>query len=276
MDNKQTVHHITLNSSVSARIHTATNIPVMLPDQILEKPSIKKHYGNKIISGYPEKLIEFEKNNVIENTEIIQSIWPYVSFDIIRNHIELLEIIKFSLSDNTIDWIRSHTKVESFLHMLDRHYQKIGCIEINEYAGDTFDQLNKLLEKSVEVPAPKRWRMVEFHDHISELYLEHTTNNVPIETLIEPKTIDGYTIWQPKESLDLVFWGRKVKNCVASYEERIGDSIWIFFIEKNEQSFYTVETDKKFNIKQIVTQCNGSVNVEQQNLVHDLILKAVQ
>lgn len=248
----------------------------MLSNQILEKPSIKRHYGNKLISNYPEKLIEFEKNNLIKNTEVIQSIWPYVSFDIIRNHIELLEILNLNLSQDSIDWIRSHVKVESFLNMLNQYYQKVGCIEIDHYARDTFDQLNKLLEKSVEVSAPKRWRMVEFHDHISDLYLEHTTNNIPIQTLIELKTINEYTIWQPKESLDLVFWGRKVKNCVASYEERIGDGIWIFFIEKNEQPLYTVETDMKFNIKQIVTQCNGSVNAEQQQLIQDLILKTVQ
>lgn len=248
----------------------------MLPEQILDKPSIKKHYGTKLISGYPEKLIEFEKNNVVKNTKIVQSIWPYVSFDIIRNHIELLEILKLNLSQDSIDWIRSHVKVESFLNMLNQYYQKVGCIEIDHYARDTFDQLNKLLEKSVEVSTPKRWRMVEFHDHISDLYLEHTTNNVPIQTLIEPKTINEYTIWQPKESLDLVFWGRKVKNCVASYEERIGEEIWIFFIEENDQPLYTVETDKKFNIKQIVTQYNGSVDTKGQNLAHNLILEAVK
>lgn len=248
----------------------------MLPDQILEKPSIKRHYGNKLISNYPENLIEFEKNNLIKNTEVIQSIWPYVSFDIIRNHIELLEILNLNLNHDSIDWIRSHVKVESFLNMLNQYYKKVGCIEIDYYARDTFDQLNKLLEKSVEVSTPKRWRMVEFHDHISELYLEHTTNNVPIQTLIEPKTINEYTIWQPKESLDLVFWGKKVKNCVASYEDRIGEEIWIFFIEENDRPLYTVETDKKLNIKQIVTRYNGSVDVDKSNFVQDLIRKALR
>lgn len=249
----------------------------MLPNQILEKPSIKKHYGSKLISGYPEQLIEFEKNNFIKNTEIIQSIWPYVSFDIIRNHIEVLEIFNLCLlSEYTLDWIRSNSKVESFLNMIDQYYQKVGCIEINSYFVDTFEQLNKLLKKSVEVSAPKRWRMVEFHDHISYLYLEHTTNNVPIQTLIEPKTFDQYTVSQPKETLDLIFWGKKVKNCVASYEERIGKKIWIFFIEENGQPLYTVETDKKFNIKQIVTQCNGSVDAKNRKIAHQLILQAVR
>ena len=248
----------------------------MLPDQIFDKPSIKKHYGIKLISGYPEKLIEFEKTNVVKNTKIIQSIWPYVSFDIIRNHIELLEILNLNLSDDSIDWIRSNTKVESFLNMLDQYHQKTGCIEINNYLRDVFEQLEKLLKKSVEVSAPKRWRMVEFHDHISYLYVENTTNNVPIKTLIEPKTIHGHTIRQPKDTLDLVFWGKKVKNCVASYEERIGKGIWIFLIEKDNRPLYTVETDKKFNIKQIVTQCNGFVDTMGQNLAHNLILEAVK
>ena len=248
----------------------------MLPDQIFDKPSIKKHYGTKLISGYPEKLIEFEKNNATKNIKIIQLIWPYVSFDIIRNHIELLEILNLNLNNDSLDWIRSNTKVESFLNMLDQYHQKFGCIEINNHLRDTFEQLEKLLKKSVEVSIPKRWRMVEFHDHISHLYLEHTTNNVPIKTLIEPKTIDGYIIRQPKDTLDLVFWGKKVKNCVASYEERIGKGIWIFLIEEDNRPLYTVETDKKFNIKEIVTQCNVSVDTKEQNLAHNLILKAVK
>lgn len=248
----------------------------MLADQIIEKSSIKKHYGKKIVSGYPKDLIDFEQSILIKNVKIIQSIWSYISFDIVLNNISILEIVNLKLDDNQIEWLRKNIKVESFLNMINRYYEKVGCIETKNTFNDTFDQLKKLLSDDVKVTPPKRWRMVEFHDHISYLYLENTTQNNPIKTLISPYTSGEYTISQPKESLELVMWGKRVRNCVASYEERIGDSIWIFMVTKNGVPTFTVETDvsKKFNIKQIVSQCNGSVSSEDQNLVQQLILSA--
>jgi hypothetical protein len=161
--------------------------------------------------------------------------------------------------------------------MIGNHYRKVGCIEINTFINDTFSQLEKLLVKKVSVPAPKRWRLIDFHDHVSYLYLENTTQNNELKTIIKPYNSEEYTVSQPPNSLSIIIWGKKVKNCVASYEERIGKSIWIFFIEKDGVPFYTVETDKtkKYNIKQIVSQCNGSVTDEGRKLAQKLILDAV-
>jgi hypothetical protein len=250
----------------------------MLADQIIKKSSIKKYYGEKIVSGYPEDLINFEQSTLIKNVKILQSIWSYISFDIVLNNISMLEIVNLKLDSDQIKWLRKNIKVESFLNMINRYYEKVGCIETLNTVNDTFDQLKKLLNDGVEVTPPKRWRMVEFHDHISYLYLENTTQNNPIKTLISPYTSGEYTISQPKESLELVMWGKRVKNCVASYEERIGNSIWIFMVTKNGIPTFTAETDmsKKFNIKQIVSQCNGSVSSEDQSIVHQLILSATK
>lgn len=248
----------------------------MLSSAILDKPSIVKYYGEKLISNYPKNLIEYEQKKLIDNVKCIQSIWSYASFDIIKNNIEMLEVLNLNFNDLIIEWIRSNIKLESFMNMLHKHYEKVGCLEFNTYSNDVFSQLEKLLRKSVVVSKPKRWRMVEFHDHISYQYICNTTDNQPIETIVSPKKIGNYTIKQPKDTLDIIMWGKKVKNCVASYEERIGNSIWIFFIEENEYPLYTVETDKKFNIKQIVGQSNSSVDEKGVELSKKLIMEATK
>lgn len=247
-------------------------------EDLFSKPSIKKHYGQKIKEGYPEELIYFEQRILTKNVEIIQSIWEYLSFDLIRNHIECLEIVSLPVDKIHHDWLKENIKLESFLNMVSTHYHKVGCIDIDTFIKDTFEQLGKLIKRNIEVSAPKRWRLVEFHDHVSYLYLKNTTRNNDLKTVIKPTMVDGYLVSQPENSLNIIIWGKKVKNCVASYEERIGESIWIFFIEKNGIPVYTVETDmsKKYNIKQIVSQCNGSVSSEGRELAQKLILSAIK
>lgn len=246
------------------------------PEEIITKSSIKKHYGQKLKSDYPKELIDFEQEILIENVKILQTIWDYISIDLIRNHIDSLEIVSLPIEEAHIEWLKANIKLESFLNMVTMHYQKVGCIEIDTFIKDTFNQLKKLLEKNVSVKPPKRWRLTEFHDHVSYLYLEHTTQNNVLKTIIEPYSVDDYTVSQPPNSLSIIIWGKKVKNCVASYEERIGKSIWIFFIEKDGVPLYTVETDmsKDLHIRQIVSQCNGRVDDEGRALAHKLIMEA--
>lgn len=250
----------------------------MLCDQILNKPSIKKYYGEKISLGYVQTLIKFEQSCLVKNVGYIQKIWPYLSIDIVFNNIQFLEIIDLNLNEDQIDWLRKNIKLESFLHMIYKYYQKFGSIKTIDTYNDTFNQLKKLINNNVEVTPPKRWRMVEFHDHISYLYLENTTQNNPIKTIISPYSSGEYTISQPSNTIELVVWGKKVKNCVASYEERIGKSIWIFMVSENNVPKFTVETDmnKHFNIKQIVSQCNGHVSKEDSDFVHKLILDSTK
>jgi len=243
---------------------------------LLQKPSIKKHYGLKIQSGYPESLIEFEQSILLSNIKKIQGIWPYLSVDLVRNNIDFLEIVNLPINDSNSDWISQNIKLESFLNMIAMHYRKVGCIEIETFTKDTFNQLSKLIERKIVVSTPKRWRLIDFHDHVSYLYLKNTTKNNQLKTIIEPYVQGKYTLSQPKDTVSIIIWGKKVKNCVASYEERIGEDIWIFFIEKDGIPHYTVETDmKNFRIEQIVSQSNQSVNDEERNMAQTIINNAI-
>jgi hypothetical protein len=182
---------------------------MQITSDILNKPSIKKHYGQKAVSGYPEALIEFEKTVFTKNIETLKKLWPYLSFDLTLNNIDWLEILPIPITQNHNDWLIQNIKPQSFLNMINQHYTKVGCISINTF-------------------------------------------------------------------IEIIIWGKKVKNCVASYEERIGESIWIFFIEKDGVPLYTVETDiNHYHIKQIVSQCNGSVDTSGRDFAQALILEAV-
>ena len=251
---------------------------LLTPESFLSKTSIKKYYGQKLANNYPEKLIAFEQTILTKNIQKILTIWDYLSIDLVRNHIQTLEIVSIPLDGKHTDWLRENIKLESFLNMISTHHTKTGCIEIGTFLRDTFDQLGKLLNKKVEVAPPKRWRLIEFHDQISYLYLKNNTKNNKIKTLIKPYKKDVYLVSQPKESIEIIIWGKKVKNCVASYEERIGDNIWIFFIEKDGVPLYTVETDKgkTLNVKQMVSQCNGRVTNEEREFARQLINSAVK
>jgi hypothetical protein len=249
---------------------------MQITSDILNKPSIKKHYGQKMVSGYPEALIEFEKTVFTKNIETLKKIWPYLSFDLALNNIDWLEILPIPINNNHNDWLVQNIKPQSFLNMINQHYTKVGCISINTFIKDTFDQLEKLIKQKVTVDPPKRWRLIDFHDHVSYLYLKNNTKNNKLQTIITPYKKDNYLLSQPKESIEIIIWGKKVKNCVASYEERIGESIWIFFIERDGVPLYTVETDmKNYHIKQIVSQCNGSVDTSSRDFAQALILEAV-
>ncbi len=249
---------------------------MQITSDILDKPSIKKHYGQKMVSGYPEALIEFEKTVFTKNIETLKKIWPYLSFDLALNNIDWLEILPIPINNTHSDWLIQNIKPQSFLNMINQHYTKVGCISINTFIKDTFDQLEKLIKQKVEVSAPKRWRLIDFHDHVSYLYLKNNTKNNKLQTIIAPYKKANYLLSQPKESIEIIIWGKKVKNCVASYEERIGESIWIFFIEKDGVPLYTVETDMEhYHIKQIVSQCNGSVDQAGRDFAQALILEAV-
>jgi hypothetical protein len=244
---------------------------------IFSKPSIKKHYGQKLLSGYPEALVEFEKTVFSNNIKTLKKMWPYLAFDLILNNIDWLEILELSINDTQANWLITNIKPQSFLNMINNHYTKVGCISINTFLKDTFNQLDKLIKQNVDVSAPKRWRLIDLHDHVSYLYLKNNTKNNKLPTIISPCKKDNYLLSQPKDSIEIVIWGKKVKNCVASYEENIGKSIWIFFIEKDGVPLYTVETDmKNYNIKQIVSQCNSRVEQEGIDFAQNFILEAVK
>jgi hypothetical protein len=211
-------------------------------------------------------------------------IWSDVTFDLIRVNIDCLEIVKLDFIYDEYDkldwppvfhWLCENITAKSFVHMISRYYKSIGSYKTNDIVRDTLCQLIVLIDKNISVSRPKRWRLMDFHDHISYLYLLNTTKNKPIEFIIEPYSNQEYSIYQPQDTLTLVKWAIRVKNCVASREYKIGKDIWIFFIERNRVPYYTVETTMDYEIKEIKGPNNSSVTDDECNMALNMIKTAI-
>jgi hypothetical protein len=129
-----------------------------------------------------------------------------------------------------------------------------GVDDVNNQLKDTFDQLQKML-KAGDTIVPQteqedgtikkwRWRLVDFHDNISYLFLMRDIVNVEFtqNTIKNPYTEGSWTIYQPKDSVALAMWAQKVRNCVRSRESNvISGQTEIVFIERDGAPAYTVE-----------------------------------
>jgi hypothetical protein len=89
-----------------------------------------------------------------------------------------------------------------------------------------------------------RWRLVDFHDNISYLFLMRDIVNVEFtdNTIKNPYTEGSWTIYQPKDSVALAMWAQKVRNCVRSREDNVHNGkSEIVFVERDGVPAYTVE-----------------------------------
>jgi hypothetical protein len=165
--------------------------------------------------------------------------------------------------------------------MLSRVHGKQTLVTIESELRDTLEQLDKILRKSLEpVPKPRRWRLGDFHDHISALYIERSVGNTKYcdDLISTPYRKDNYKVFQPADTAELGKWGREVKNCVLSREGRIlnGESR-IVLIEEEERPKYTVQLRgdmENFTIEEIVGPCNSSLTPEQVSMCTSLIKEA--
>lgn len=225
--------------------------------------------------------------NYILNVRVIQDIWIDVPFDHFQTYTRILEIIPFyaiGQDVKTQEWMRNSLSALSFLHMLQTYYNKEGLANTDRNLKDTFNQLNKLLTRKDDVPRPNRWRLMEFHDHISHHYIISTTENVEHKNEFVPFPVekDDVKIYQPKDTLQLKLWGKSVRNCVASYEDKIlRNSSAIFLIEKEGKPTYTYELDysalkeNRLQILQCVGIGNSSIPQEERTKIESALQQVV-
>jgi hypothetical protein len=220
----------------------------------------------------------FQLVNYIKNVSDLDNIWPNIPFDYYQEYSNILENISCNIEMPVKNWLRDNLSYKSFLNMIRRHYEKTNITKTESCLQDTFSQLNTLLQSNSVVTISKRWRLVEFHDHISYLYLKKDITNVTHNNsfIPDPYIQDKWKVYQPKDSLELAVWGNKVKNCVLSYEDKIlkNQSV-IVLIEEESIPKYTVELEVNHElpqVKQIVGIANSSVSHEEnqmcQNLIH--------
>ena len=125
---------------------------------------------------------------------------------------------------------------------------------------DTYDQLTAYPPDKVppkikdKYPAglqlPERWETIkDLHDKVSRDYniIKAEVNNRDIEFDEYISLLDGTTVLDtelvlPKNTSQLVEWGRKLNNCIASYGDKVirGDT-YVFALYKNGEPFINGE-----------------------------------
>jgi hypothetical protein len=248
-----------------------------------QTPYFQRYFNTKDCQSYTGK---YEIVNYIKSITTVSVIWPNINIDYFQNHLSTLE---FMVAKNlqlevpeVQEWLKKNITHTSFFNMLSRAYAGSELVKNDGLLKDTFNQLSTMLKEKCEIERPKRWRLGDFHDHISFLYLKREIVNVEHETTFIPVPLekDRGKVYQPKDTLELALWGKKVGNCVLSYEDRIkGEESVIVLIEEESEPMFTIElgVDKKnIHIKQATMRPgNKSLTSEQTQLCTDLIKAAI-
>ena len=249
-----------------------------------DTPSFKKYFGSKKIN---ELVPFYTAVNYINNIAFVNQVWNDVPIDFFQTHERILEVFELynCVKTQVRSWMQEQMTYATFLHMVQTYYDKEGMQKTDNMIADTFKQCCTLIDRKETITRPRRWRLEEFHDHMSHLYVVSTTTNKEHKKEFIPLPIEknSYKIYEPNDTLELTLWGKKVRNCVASYEDKIlGERSAIFLIEKENKPTYTFELDynalKKgqVQVKQCVGVGNSSIPVDERKEVEELISSVVK
>jgi hypothetical protein len=261
--------------------------------RLFSTPYFKKYYNRHYVIDNDPTLDLYDKTinfydffNYVSNVAKFSDIWSDIPNDHFQNNLEFLESAAFLRNVNCDvirQWMNDNLRYDSFFNMIRTYLGKNKVQELCTNIEDTMKQLSEMLQKKVEVERPTRWRIVEFHDHISYQYLKaKTKNTVHDNTLIpHPFESEDWTVRQPKDTIDLTIWAQKVRNCVASYEDSIfSGRCKIILVEQDKKPTYTVEIDPNvkngITIKQMVGHCNRHVDNNERQFAIKLIESAIE
>jgi hypothetical protein len=237
-------------------------------------PYFRSYFAEKDVSD----IVGFyESVNFIKNYYILNAVWDDIDINHYQTYHRIMELFSFTEMNTAAakEWLASQMTCKTFFHMMRQGYRRLGYTQTDQYFRDTSNQLDKLYKKNAEITRPKRWRLDVLHDHISYLYLESTVENKPHNNEFIPFPVsldDGWKVYQPKDTLELALWGKKVHNCVLSYEDAIEQQrSAIILIEKDDSPKFTVEVDykhlknnKNISIKQVVGMSNSSLSQDDR------------
>ena len=128
---------------------------------------------------------------------------------------------------------------------------------------DTVSMINAVLASGNPLETPKRWRIIEFHDHVqAEAWkIKHTNQSLPQDLFPAPIKVQAndqtWTFIQPHDLHQLAAWGQAVRNCVGNASHYAND------VKKKKNFIVLAMVDNKplFTIQLEVN--NGMMSVKQ-------------
>ena len=183
----------------------------------------------------------------IDSVYEIKSIYHNIDHNLLHSRFDWLSRTDMPgyHSDIGHNWIRENVPVESFLNMFyqkwkqkmeeynsPNHYWSVNSdtgeylVYMNDWR-DTYQMLTQCITANrTENIKPRRWRIMEWHDHLMAETWKITNPNIDLPQKLFPQPIkveqcnDGedvkYTFFQPHDTHQLAAWGRAAHNCVGN------------------------------------------------------------
>ena len=223
--------------------------------------------------------------------------------DVPLNHIQKMYQIGTTLTvrnfeEPVIKWMGQNVPITSFIQWFERalkdqqkEWQEWSAERLERYArhsstglpssnfnefNDTVNMMRNLFERQtdglpytekqatmLDLKAPSRWRLSEFHDHVSaKLWLTSNKNeDMPQDLFPAPIKVEHlgsvWTFFQPRDIHQLGQWGQAVRNCVgnaSNYREGVKKKTHFIVLAMIDQK-------PRFTIQ--VKVSNGVLDVDQ-------------
>jgi hypothetical protein len=207
-------------------------------------------------------------------------------------------LIVRSVEQPVIKWMQQNVPIASFIQWFERalkdqqkEWQEWSAERMERYArhsstglassnfsefNDTVNMMRNLFERQTDglaynerqatmlnLEAPSRWRLSEFHDHVSaKLWLTANKNeDMPQDLFPAPIKVEHlgsvWTFFQPRDIHQLGQWGQAVRNCVgnaSNYREGVKKKTHFIVLAMIDQK-------PRFTIQ--VKVSNGVLDVDQ-------------
>jgi hypothetical protein len=253
---------------------------------------------------------------------LVHAVWgDKCSLDYYQNNIDVLIAVRFIANYHISavkDWLSTYMPIASLFTMLNKFYD-IKQIDVANASGstltvtyeqrrrswsfdvdcgtyrwtfreleDTISMLNTVVETK-ELAPPKRWRIMEFHDHVqAEAWkITNVNQSLPQDLFPEPIKVQHndqqWTFFQPIDTHQLAAWGQAVRNCVGnatSYADGVRKKQhFIVLCMINNQPQFTVQLKVSTGmmiVDQIAGVSNASLTSEQREDYTQVFGQALQ
>ena len=175
----------------------------------------------------------------------IKEVYRDIDHNLLRSNFDWLSKLELSSYHSTTghQWMRENLPAESFLNMLYQKYKQQLALDRGGYLvscdsatgqrhvymtdwRDTYQMLCQCIGAGrTDNIKPRRWRLMEWHDHLMAETWKISNPNVDLPQKLFPQPIkveqcnDGedvkYSFFQPYDTHQLAAWGRAVRNCVG-------------------------------------------------------------
>ena len=241
----------------------------------------------------------------------VYEVWPNCPIDYYQSHIYQLLSFKSTRHGSLLTqaWLNKHMPVASFFSILEKEYDK----EMNStrtrftydeelqhprfyYSNwsDTISMLDTVLAHNecatepLTLDVPKRWRLMEFHDHIQSVAwkVKNKNESLPQDLFPEPVKLElgssKWTFFQPVDTHQLAAWGLAVRNCVGSasgYADGVRKKKhFIVLCMIDSKPMFTIQLEVNMgmmSVKQIAGIGNARLTDEQRELYTTAFSKAL-